>query len=209
MGQWYIVDDPSSPRFVPTDSGSFEDWELPFTSRLVRIYSVNTSIQPRLRGLWSPVATHVEYVVRIKVLVRGEEASEQNGGDHANGQPAINRAMELFVTNMVSLEGEHKALRTLEPIPADTASLKREAVWRSAPVVTFQWLGILNDAVVVLAGALAVISLTGWLTWRQRREARILRAHKCPGCGYGLTGLRDTTCPECGAHFVKDESPSA
>jgi len=172
----------------------------------VRIYSVNTAIQPRLRGLWSPVAVQVEYLVRVKVLVRGEEAAEQLQVNDTSGQAAMDRAMELFIVNMVSLEGEHKALRTLKPIPAQASSQKPENVWRSAPVVTLEWLGILNDALVVLAGALAVISLTGWRTWKQRRDARVLRALKCPGCGYGLDGLRERTCPECGAQFVNEQT---
>lgn len=206
IGQWYIVDDPSSPRFVPTDSGSFEDWELPFTSRVVRIYSVNTSVLPRVRGVWSPVGVEVEYQVRIRVLVRGEEGSEATQTESgANSQSAIDRALELFVANMVSIEGEHKALRTLKPVSNQPSSQGHERVWSSGPVIFPRWRGLINDAFVLIAGTLAAISLTGWRTWKLRRDARMLRANKCPGCGYGLAGLRDATCPECGAHFVQDE----
>ena len=50
------------------------------------------------------------------------------------------------------------------------------------------------------------------LVWRETTAERIerLRARSpeamvCPACGYNLTGLRQTTCPECGARYTIDE----
>jgi hypothetical protein len=55
-----------------------------------------------------------------------------------------------------------------------------------------------------------------WLTaiiffWREspaEREARLRSASTtilCPVCGYNLTGLNTTRCPECGRQFTIDE----
>jgi hypothetical protein len=50
------------------------------------------------------------------------------------------------------------------------------------------------------------------LIWREttaerveRLRARSPEAMVCPSCGYNLTGLRQTTCPECGARYTIDE----
>ena len=65
-----------------------------------------------------------------------------------------------------------------------------------------------------LGGIVAVVL---WLTatvfiWRetpaerrQRLRARSPDVIVCPACGYNLTGLRQTTCPECGAGYTIDE----
>jgi hypothetical protein len=50
------------------------------------------------------------------------------------------------------------------------------------------------------------------LIWRETKTERIERvrdrnpdAMVCPACGYNLTGIRSTTCPECGASYTIDE----
>jgi hypothetical protein len=62
-----------------------------------------------------------------------------------------------------------------------------------------------------------VIAVLFWLLgtvliWRETTAERIERlrtrspdAMVCPACGYNLTGLRQTTCPECGASFTIDQ----
>ena len=62
------------------------------------------------------------------------------------------------------------------------------------PVITFAW----------LLGTVFV--------WRETKRERASRLESnsgtsvvCPACGYNLTGLRGTTCPECGASYTVDE----
>ena len=62
-----------------------------------------------------------------------------------------------------------------------------------------------------------VIMILVWLIatvliWRETTAERIerIRARSgsvlvCPGCGYNMTGLRQTTCPECGTSYTIDE----
>ncbi len=48
-----------------------------------------------------------------------------------------------------------------------------------------------------------------WTETRAERVARVAArsasAMVCPSCGYNLTGLRQTICPECGASYTIDE----
>jgi len=62
------------------------------------------------------------------------------------------------------------------------------------PVITFAW----------LLGTVFV--------WRETKHERASRLESssgnsvvCPACAYNLTGLRRTTCPECGASYTVDE----
>jgi hypothetical protein len=49
------------------------------------------------------------------------------------------------------------------------------------------------------------------LIWRETAAERAARLDKsasalvCPTCGYNLTGLTDTRCPECGTQFTLDQ----
>jgi hypothetical protein len=49
------------------------------------------------------------------------------------------------------------------------------------------------------------------LIWRETPDERAARLNQsasaivCPTCGYNLTGLSDTRCPECGAQFTLDQ----
>jgi hypothetical protein len=66
-----------------------------------------------------------------------------------------------------------------------------------------------------------VVAILLWLTctvfvWREtgsERRARFrtgsVQAIVCPACGYNLTGLAQTTCPECGATYTIDELVAA
>jgi hypothetical protein len=63
----------------------------------------------------------------------------------------------------------------------------------------------------VLSGAIVWIILT-ILAWREtprERAERLSRAGAdalvCPTCGYNLTGLSESRCPECGAQFTLNE----
>lgn len=54
------------------------------------------------------------------------------------------------------------------------------------------------------------------LIWRETKEERSSRLKgassqtiACPNCGYNLTGLRATMCPECGTTYTIDELLSA
>jgi hypothetical protein len=67
----------------------------------------------------------------------------------------------------------------------------------------------------------SVIAILGWLIatvflWRETPVERAERLAKlgagnvaCPACGYNLTGLKTTTCPECGASFSIQELVAA
>ena len=62
-----------------------------------------------------------------------------------------------------------------------------------------------------------VITIVCWLTatifvWRETRQEHVDRIRLrgadvivCPGCGYNMTGLRETTCPECGGSYTIDQ----
>ena len=62
----------------------------------------------------------------------------------------------------------------------------------------------------VTAPLLWLIAVT--IIWRetaQERGARLKQTDKsaivCPKCGYNLTGLQNTRCPECGTQYTLDE----
>jgi hypothetical protein len=71
-----------------------------------------------------------------------------------------------------------------------------------------------EDSFGVFVSTMIVILL--WLTatifiWRETRAERMERLRKrgadlvlCPNCGYNLTGLKTTQCPECGETFTLD-----
>ena len=54
-----------------------------------------------------------------------------------------------------------------------------------------------------------VASTLAWRETKAERAARLCgrgdRLLPCPKCGYNLTGLRETRCPECGATYTVDE----
>jgi len=70
---------------------------------------------------------------------------------------------------------------------------------------------------IVGYGLSCIIAPMGWLmgtilVWRETKAERAARisgtnadAVTCPTCGYNLTGLSDTRCPECGAKFTLNE----
>ncbi len=77
------------------------------------------------------------------------------------------------------------------------------------------WVGLRDDEVgAFVSGPIAIFS---WLIltvfiWRDTRRERARRidvraggALVCPVCGYNMTGLRQTICPECGATYTIDE----
>jgi hypothetical protein len=62
-----------------------------------------------------------------------------------------------------------------------------------------------------LAGAIVwmIATIVVWRETPAERGARLARAGAdtlvCPACGYNLTGLRESRCPECGAAFTLNE----
>ncbi len=64
----------------------------------------------------------------------------------------------------------------------------------SGPIAIFSWL---------------ILTVFIWRDTRRERARRIdIRAGGalvCPVCGYNMTGLRQTICPECGATYTIDE----
>jgi len=59
-----------------------------------------------------------------------------------------------------------------------------------------------------LGGGGAAFAWMGWTTviWRQtREEAGAAAPVACPVCGYNLSGLKHTTCPECGASLTLEQ----
>jgi hypothetical protein len=72
-------------------------------------------------------------------------------------------------------------------------------------VTRMLWSGYIPNTMAVLLAAALAYSLR-WVppaleTRRERRRAGILRAHRCPSCGYSTLGLRAPVCPECGDHL--------
>ena len=65
-------------------------------------------------------------------------------------------------------------------------------------------LGSLSAAVLWIIATILV-----WRETETERAARLARAGAdvlvCPACGYNLTGLRESRCPECGASFTLNE----
>lgn len=74
---------------------------------------------------------------------------------------------------------------------------------------------VVGESFGIFAGALIAILL--WLAatvfvWREtpaERSARFRQSSSqviaCLSCGYNMTGLREPTCPECGAKYTLDE----
>lgn len=67
---------------------------------------------------------------------------------------------------------------------------------------------------VFIGGAAAILiwPVLTVLVWRETADERATRlraagatAIVCPACGYNLTGLKQTTCPECGASYTINE----
>ena len=62
-----------------------------------------------------------------------------------------------------------------------------------------------------LGGVIAwmIATIVVWRETPAERAARLSRAGAdalvCPSCGYNLTGLRESRCPECGAAFTLNE----
>ena len=54
-----------------------------------------------------------------------------------------------------------------------------------------------------------ILTIFVWRESEAERAARMSRANAdvlvCPSCGYNLTGLRESRCPECGASFTLNE----
>jgi hypothetical protein len=75
--------------------------------------------------------------------------------------------------------------------------------------------GMVDDGLGAFLGGVTTILfwlLCTVLIWREtagerveRLRARSPEAMVCPSCGYNLMGLRQTTCPECGASYTIDE----
>ena len=76
----------------------------------------------------------------------------------------------------------------------------------------FAWV---DDEFGIIVGG--ITSITSWLIatcfiWRESAAERASRLRSCGvetiaclQCGYNMTGLREPTCPECGASFTLDE----
>ncbi|HUT94525.1 MAG TPA: hypothetical protein VMY37_34030, partial [Thermoguttaceae bacterium] len=67
---------------------------------------------------------------------------------------------------------------------------------------------------ILVGGGVAPIVwvLATVLIWRETPQERIDRIRSagteavcCPVCGYNMTGLRESRCPECGSQFTLDE----
>jgi len=70
---------------------------------------------------------------------------------------------------------------------------------------------LMGDFVGSMVGPLTWLILTT-LVWRETTEERTARLRSinesaviCPKCGYNLTGLQGTRCPECGTLYTLDE----
>ena len=70
------------------------------------------------------------------------------------------------------------------------------------------WLGTFIGGIVWAPIWLAVTTLI-WRETHAERAERLKRvginAIACPSCGYNLTGLRESVCPECGAAYTLDQ----
>jgi hypothetical protein len=97
------------------------------------------------------------------------------------------------------------------------AQMLAAVLFAIAGAVAAGWLvdSITNNSVIVALIASAAAPLL-WLTavvffWREspaERDVRLRNANAaifCPVCGYNLTGLNATRCPECGRQFTIDE----
>lgn len=72
-------------------------------------------------------------------------------------------------------------------------------VWRAATLDSTGWLA---DLMLVLP-ACAIFDAAVFMEWAWRTRVRMDQSvtHRCAPCGYSLTGLKHTVCPECGAPF--------
>jgi len=179
-GQYFIVNNPTSPRFVDADSGgSFDDWELPLASRATVILSVVQKDRATPLGWWSPVALRCESTTTISLLSTGDPLKEDTA-----------KALAFYCDNIEDRDGKSQFTR-------DLRDNGRTAITRVL------WKGVLNDAIVLIALGFLVVSLAGLPAWKRRRDAAKLARGVCPRCGYALTGLSTgSACPECGAKEI-------
>ncbi|MGH7179951.1 MAG: hypothetical protein ACREJC_21420 [Tepidisphaeraceae bacterium] len=85
------------------------------------------------------------------------------------------------------------------------------ATYSGARGIPIQFAALLGGGVAPILWVLATV-----LIWREtpierlERLARLGRAAvSCPICGYNMTGLSETRCPECGAKFTIEQLVSA
>ena len=73
------------------------------------------------------------------------------------------------------------------------------------PYVTYD----LRYWALAAAGSLPLLAAMGLAARRARRRRRWVRAGRCAGCGYDLTGNQTGVCPECGtpSHFAGRARP--
>ncbi len=68
-----------------------------------------------------------------------------------------------------------------------------------------------GSGITILGWLIATVFLWQETTAERARRLALLGAGgvACPACGYNLTGLKSTTCPECGAAFTLQELVAA
>lgn len=85
-------------------------------------------------------------------------------------------------------------------------------VWLLAGFVTWYGRSVIGREEVEMfmplmgvAGSLAALAALWCETPEELRKRAMARTVPCPVCGYNLQGLKQTSCPECGAGFTVDE----
>ena len=81
-------------------------------------------------------------------------------------------------------------------------------------VVVFLVINPFDDDLGIVGPTIGVLVWLGIIlfNWREYLSERMLRIKlinsdmiPCPDCGYNLTGLKSTRCPECGAWYSIDQ----
>lgn len=168
-------------RIVQTESGTFEDWELPLASRLARIVSAGLTSSVDIVRAWSPLWVWHERKIWLFDIASGPE---QEGGA---GPKGANAAMSRAFAEHLRKEGVSESL---------TQELLRSG---RAACVRIAWLGVMNELLVLAAAWLVLQAPWVWKGWRKRRRERLLQRGVCPACGYEFGG--SARCPECGAVY--------
>ncbi len=172
--QVFVVREAAGTRVVHTESGTFEDWELPLASRNDTIFSVGCGGAPEVARLWSPVWVRHERRFNVFNMTAGRGATPEESAEPARAYIAD-----------VAARGQ------------DVTLLERLARDGRISAVKVAWPGVLNNALMLAAGCVYAGALCALPGYAQRRRLAMWAAGVCPRCRYEVGNM--ARCPECGA----------
>lgn len=175
-----------APEVTSGSEGSFDNWFISPDSQGA-VYALTLDVDIFSQGFIWPLRRITRSIYNTRPASASAELSPP---------PAL-------MTNLWQLVRAHEADR-VNTDPALTAPLRAESsprpTTRSHTFITSRhlWQGYAHLAATLAGVALCIASLMQFPRWcKTRSRAALAKAHRCPKCGYSLTGTRPP-CPECG-----------